>query len=132
MPWEVSLHAEAGYIETVYAGELMPADLLAAVNETLQLVNTTGLYRLLGDCSQLLGGHSPADLFYLAEALQRHHCGRQFREAVLLPRRSAAQPDARFWEDTATNHGMDVRLFDDRDTALAWLLAPGRMDVAPA
>ena len=43
------------------------------------------------------------------------------REAVLLPLDPAAEEEFQFFETVCRNRGLDVRVFAERDEALAWL-----------
>lgn len=44
------------------------------------------------------------------------------REAVLVPASAVAADSVHFWETAAGNRGVTVQLFQDRASALAWLL----------
>ena len=45
----------------------------------------------------------------------------RFREAVLLPLSPEMAREARGFETMCLNRGFEVRIFDDRSAALAWL-----------
>lgn len=122
MPWEVTLHADLGIVETRYDRVLRPAELEAAVLETLRVASEAGASRFLGDCTRLTGGHSIADLYFLAQAVQNSKVAGRVREAVLLPEVQSAQRVVHFWEDAATNRGLVVEIFCDREAAVDWLL----------
>ena len=121
MPWRISYLAEYAVIETVYAGVLGPQELQAAVLATLEEVRERCTERLLSDCSDLEGGHSVVDLYGLMELLEGQKWGPRFREALLLPQRALPAEDVRSYETFCVNRGFDVRIFDDRSAALAWL-----------
>ena len=127
MPWTLTLHADAGYIETVYAGQLTPAELNASVQENLRVARHENLYRFLSDCSTLQGGHSILDLYAVTDQLDALR-GVSAREALLMPQLEAMQKDVRFWEDACVNRGFAVRVFRAREHALAWLLDPKPVD----
>lgn len=123
MPWSVSVDGATRTVTTVYAGVLSPAALRDAVEATLAACQAHQLVRLLADCSQLEGGHSVLDLYDTAESIGERPGAALFKEAVLLPPTAAATAadTVHFWETTATNRGIQVRIFADLDTALAWL-----------
>jgi len=127
MPWTLTLHADAGYIETVYAGQLTPAELNASVQENLRVAQRESLYRFLSDCSTLQGGHSILDLYAVTDQLDVLR-GKSTREALLMPQLEAMQKDVRFWEDACVNRGFTVRVFRAREPALDWLLDPQPVD----
>ena len=57
----------------------------------------------------------------LAEFLASIPPGVIEREAVLLPCEAAAKQELEFFETACRNRGLDVRVFGERDEALAWL-----------
>lgn len=123
MPWSVSVDTATQTVTTVYAGVLSPAALGEAVAATLAACQANQLVRLLADCSQLEGGHSVLDLYDTASSIGQLPGAALLKEAVLLPPTAAAATadSVHFWETTATNRGMQVRVFADRDAALTWL-----------
>jgi len=121
MTWQVIVHSEPCIVETRYLGSLTPNELEEAARETIRMGIECGSSLFLGDCSRLSGGHSPMDLYLLANIVQDSPMGRTAKEAILLPARASAQSEVRFWETTARNRGLDIRIFGDRSSALAWL-----------
>lgn len=125
MSWSVSVDVATRTVTTVYAGVLSPAALADAVAATLEACRTHQFVRLLADCSQLEGGHSVLDLYDTAASLGAMPGVATLKEAVLLPATAAtvATDAVRFWETTATNRGIQVRVFADRAAAVTWLTA---------
>ncbi len=121
MTWQVIVHSEPCIVETRYLGSLTPNELEEAARETIRMGIECGSSLFLGDCSRLSGGHSPMDLYLLANIVQDSPMGRTAKEAILLPALASAQTEVRFWETTARNRGLDIRIFGDRGAALAWL-----------
>jgi hypothetical protein len=121
MPWTLTLHAHAGYIETAYTGLLTAAELNASVQENVRIARRENLYRFFSDCSKLEGGHTILDLYAVTDELEVLR-GTRSREALLMPQLEAVQRDVQFWEDACVNRGFVVRVFTAREPALAWLL----------
>ena len=121
MPWSVQLLPGRSVVETVYAGLLSAEELRAAVEATLKLSLASGTATFLGDCSALKGGHSVFDLYELAKVVATLPNKAQFREALLIAPDTTSREDVEFWETTCINRGLKVRLFENRDEALAWL-----------
>lgn len=123
MAWTARYRPDLEAVETLFAGFVNRAELLAAVAETQQLLAQhcgQGLQRVLGDCSTLQGGQSLADLYFLAERLAASGIGATLREAVLVAPGALAD-SVLFWEDACRNRGLTVRVFDDRVLAERWL-----------
>lgn len=121
MPWSVSFDADACVVTTVYAGDLSPAALRDAVATTLATCLEHACVTLLADCTQLEGGHSVLDLYDAAVSIGAVPGAARLKEAVLVPSSAAAADTVQFWETAATNRGIHVRLFTNRDDALNWL-----------
>jgi len=122
MPWSIRTQGDPPIIETTYAGLLSPTELTDAIAATIELVRTSGVQRLIGDCSELEGGHSIADLYLMADLVSVASVGMTFREAVILPGLDEPADSVAFWETACYNRGLTVRVFKDRGSALAWLL----------
>lgn len=122
MPWNVTFHPDTRIIETTFAGLLTPDELKAAVMATLHECHSRDVPLLLADCSQLQGGHSIVDLYEMASAVASSAVVGNLREAVLVPASAVAADSVRFWETAAGNRGITVQLFQDRASAVAWLI----------
>lgn len=120
MPWTASYMSDMDAILTVYSGVITPAELQQAAARTVQLAGERKTLRLLGDCIALEGGHSIVDLYGLSRMLESLALD-GMREALVMPRLSAAAQDVHFWETTCRNRGIDVRVFRTLEEARAWL-----------
>jgi hypothetical protein len=123
LPFSVAYLEELGVIETVYAGNLSPAEFNEAVAATADAAAEHLCTRFLSDCTGLETGDQSAtlDIWALAEFLSSLPPGTFEREALLLPPGAAAGDDIQFYETTCRNRGLDVRIFSSRAVALAWL-----------
>ena len=121
MPWSARYNTELSIVETVYAGTLTPGELAEAVHSTLELARKHGARLMLGDCTALSGGHSVVDLYFLIDLVVASGLAHELREALILPVLPASADNVRFWESTAFNRGLMVKLFDNREHAVDWL-----------
>ena len=122
MPWTARVLPESPIVETCYIGALAAPELADAIAETTELAKQSGTLLLLGDCTELAGGHSLADLFFFVESVTADGGLAGVREAILLPELPESTEMVRFWETACLNRGFSVRVFDDRQAALEWLL----------
>lgn len=122
MAWDIQLHPDLPIIVTRYSESVSPPELMDAINETLEWVRTHGRTRLLADCTALAGGHSVVDLFAAVESFKDNPLISSLREAVLLPAQPESADGVRFWENAGYNRGLQVRTFQAREEALAWLM----------
>lgn len=123
MAWSVIKHLEPRFVEAEYSGALSSAELEAVVRATLDAAVEIDTCLVLSDCTLVSGGHSSADLYFLAQAVRTMPLSTRLREAVVMPLAPEAQRQVRFWETTASNRGLAVRIFQDRASALQWLLS---------
>ncbi len=110
-----------GVIDSAYAGEVSPAELEKAVRAAIALATESKTFRFFTDVTGLAGGHSAGDLFAVIGLLEGMGLPRTLREAIVVPRSTLAAPDVQFYEDACRNRGWNVRLFPDRESAMAWL-----------
>ncbi len=122
MSYRVSALSGAPIAEMVYDGALSRAELVASAHEVVALAASLGTTLILADARALEGGHSIVDLFGLADSLATDNAVKRLKEAVVVPALPEAAGTARFWETTGVNRGLTIRLFEDREAAIAWLL----------
>ena len=123
MPWSASLAPDGAWIDIRYDGRVTPGELEDAFKATIALVRKHDQGCVLADTTQMLGGHTVTDLYYLADALAATGLGGRIREAVLISSLPDSADNVRFWETTCANRGLRVRVFTSRDDAVAWLRA---------
>ena len=123
MPWDLSVGTDSRFVVLRFVGKVAPGDLRAALDATITAMQSHGTSACLGDCSEFEGGHSIVDLYGLVEIITARWSG-PLKEAVLMPQLAAGQEDVRFWENACDNLGLNVRVFADRDSAIAWLCDP--------
>jgi len=121
MTWTVAVNPLGPFLAVVYTGTVTPEELKQSAAETLDLARSHNIVRVLADTRGLQGGHSLADLYFLSDWLIQKQAFR-LREAVLMPVSAAVQDSARLRETACFNRGLNVKVFNDRDAALAWLL----------
>lgn len=119
MPCNFTFDAEGSHAEATYFGRLTASELEAAAGEITALMQKNNTMLLLADCTGVVGGHSVFDLYALADWIKG--CAPRMREAIVLPTLDLAAENVRFWETTCRNRGLAVRIFNDRQSALAWL-----------
>ena len=109
-------------VETAYFGKLTALELAEAIAGSMALAKKHKLHCFLGDCSELLGGHSVLDLFSKLEQIIHEADFLSMKEALILPTCVEAAENVRFWETACRNRGMNVQTFADRAGAVEWLL----------
>lgn len=123
MTWQVRFDAATRLIRVEYVGNITPAELSAAIRETVRIALQHNTARVLTDCTRMLDGHSAFDLYAALDGIGTSGLASRYHEAVLLPAAPEAIENVRFWETACRNRGIDVCAFEDRDAALAWITA---------
>jgi hypothetical protein len=123
MAVDVTYLEEAGVVEMVFQGAPAPGE----IDDALTRAGTIGAEnlanRFLVDSRDMPAGGSAFDVLALGELMASLPHGIIEREAILLSEDAAAAEEMEFFETVCRNRGLDVRVFRDRDEALAWLTA---------
>lgn len=122
MPWTLSYLEETRILLTVYTNPLTLADLKDATMANVALATEKQSYRYLGDCTALAPGGSTLDIYQFGCFLAGLGLDPASKEAIVLPLSPGAADDLRFYETVTRNRGIDVRVFEDRDDAIRWLI----------
>lgn len=107
----------------VFHGAPAPQELDAAMTEAGTFGAEHLTNRFLVDSREMPAGGSVFDVLALAELMASLPPGLIEREAIVLSGDAAAADQMEFFETASRNRGLDVRVFRDRDEALAWLTA---------
>jgi hypothetical protein len=125
MPWNIHLSPDRRFIVIRYHGVVTPEDLLGALAAAVTLSSSEQVETFFTDCSEMAtGGHTIVDLYMLIQDYERNGIRRTMKQAVLLPFLPDAVPAVQFYETASFNNGYNVRLFQKREDALAWLCSP--------
>jgi hypothetical protein len=121
MAVSVAYSEEAGVVDMVFEGTLGAAEIDDALTRAGVTAAENLTNRFLVDCRDMPAGGSAFDVLALAEVMASFPPGLIEREAILLPEDTAAAEEMEFFETACRNRGLDVRVFRERDEALAWL-----------
>jgi len=109
-------------LEVRYSGVLDQHELTEAFTAATELAQQSNVWRILADCTDLQGGHSVINLYEIVSKLAALEGSRSLREALVRPANSQVAELVSFYETTSLNRGMTMRTFDDRESAIEWLL----------
>jgi hypothetical protein len=123
MPVTVTYVEEAGVVEMVFHGAPAPEEIDDAMTRAGAIGAENLTNRFLVDSRDMPAGGSAFDVLALAELMASLPPGIIEREAILLSADAAAAEEMEFFETACRNRGLDVRVFRERDEALAWLTA---------
>ena len=114
-------HRDEGFIEMLFPATVEVDAIYEAVAEARALSEQHACRRFLVDTRALAQTGDSFDILQLAEFLSSLPPRSIEREAILPPLTAGPAQDFAFFETAARNRGLNVRLFDSRESAVAWL-----------
>lgn len=122
MSWKVEKNEEFGFIETVYMGELTKTDVQESTAKALSLATETGQNLFLSDVTGARVWLSAFDIYDIPDQWNAEGASRKNRLAVVATDESVKPEDSRFFKTVSQNRGWNVCIFEDRQSAIAWLI----------
>jgi hypothetical protein len=119
MPIDVEVDRKHGWVTITHRGAADTMEMKAAQAKALALLLEKKLRRVLLDVSGTSVDPSLTSLFDAASNVGTNPASTAI--AALLVRADQAE-NARFVETVATNRGVSMRTFTDRDAAMKWLM----------
>jgi len=124
MAWTVEYLAEKEMILLVVTGEIVDEDTREKVAETVSLLDEHHSHLVLVDCSAAEIKASLPSLYRLPDYATELGAPWNTRLAVVVSKTRFRMEVFEFFGLVCRNAGYDVRLFDDRQSAEAWLRRP--------
>lgn len=106
----------------MYSGSVSPEELKDAFIAAVILSKKENTTMFLADCTKMAGGHSLIDLYSLITLLESIGIGRKMKEALILPFLKSSVKDVNYYETACLNRGFNVKIFQNSQDAIAWLL----------
>lgn len=103
-------------------GNLGPENLGAYVEEIERMARKHPCQRFLNDCRNAVIKLSVIDVYDTPGLVIKENFGRRWKRALLVSEDEIDK--ARFFEDTANNRGVLVKIFTEEKEALDWLITP--------
>lgn len=123
MPFTITYLQTYNIIEKVYSGKLSPENLVEIVDQTYKMMQETGAKKVIADCSDLTEGYTAFDLYYLMEKISHMQIDPYASEAIILSNNPDTTKNLLFFETLATNNGFKCKTFENRASAMEWLLS---------
>jgi hypothetical protein len=124
MPWSLKHDDTLGIVNLVYEGELSGDDLREATREGILLSQKHDAVKAIVDCTRQEKTGDILDLYEFPDLYSQAGLNRAMRIALVMPIATELHELARFYEDVCVNRGWQVKNFDTREEALAWLHEP--------
>lgn len=120
MAEELFVREELGFLELRSYGDVQAEELFQIRERMAGILAETGFTKVLVDGSGRKSFPNMMTAFKMASELQKVGFPLTAKIALLSP--PQLENFHEFMAEVATNRGIDVRLFNSRDEALAWLL----------
>jgi hypothetical protein len=121
MVYSVAVSPRGDVVQVEVEGQVLAAKVQPMIAEARALADQTGLPILYDMTRAVPGDVTKADLFWMARKLPSLSSPWARRVRVALVHPEQHHENARFWETTFRNLGLDVRAFTDRKEAEGWL-----------
>jgi hypothetical protein len=121
MPWSIKFNQDKRIIEITYSGTVTPQELHEAFLEAKTISSKHGTILFLADCTDMVGGHSVVDLYYLIALYEQNDLRNRIKEAIVLPSMKSPREEVQFYETACLNKGFNVKIFSDTTEAITWL-----------
>ncbi|MBI1352689.1 MAG: hypothetical protein GC156_16450 [Actinomycetales bacterium] len=108
-------------IEVVHSGEVSAADLRVVEKRIAELAQESGIRLLLGNYLEATGLPGAIDVLNLVEAAIGAFTVANGKHALLWPKNDQARIELDVARMAEKNNGVNMRIFGDRDAAIAWL-----------
>jgi hypothetical protein len=122
MSFTVKYNPELSIIESVLVDNLTSKDLRMHEAQSIALAMKNKANRFLSDATAATIKVSISDLYNLPEFYQDQGLRRPVLIAVLSPTSEAGKKLVDFYETVCLNRGWTVKIFDERQEALDWLM----------
>jgi hypothetical protein len=123
MTWRIELDEKQGIIHCVYAGTVTVEDYKKGALKTIALAKKHDTHRILIDDSALASTVSTMDIYEMPGLYEVADANRRSKWALILPPEGPIREDVKFYVTRCLNKGWFVKTFDDRQTAIDWLLS---------
>jgi hypothetical protein len=123
MTWRIEFDEKLGLIHCVYAGMVTVEDFKQGALETIALAKKHKTHRILIDDSKLKSSVSTMEIYEMPGLYEAAEANRRSKWALILPPEGPIRDDVNFYVTMCLNKGWFVKTFEDRRTAIDWLLS---------
>ena len=127
MPWTVEYEPERALVLVTGSGNMRDEDATAQTTEAICFLKQNHSNAILVDYSEAVSEVTLSNLYWLPDYSSELGAPWNIQVAVLLPRTQYRLESFQFFELVCKNAGYNVRLFEAKEVAEAWLaeaLAP--------
>jgi hypothetical protein len=108
-------------VEMTSYGHFSVENAWAAVDAGAVLCREHDVWNALSDMSGVTHTPPPSEVVHFADALSKRGLPRRYRQAVVRPTDTIAATWIDLYATAAVNRGLEVKVFRDREEAIAWL-----------
>lgn len=122
MPWTVDYNADRGLITVTNVGVMSREAYHEEITRCKQLSDQHDVKRFLVDDLQLEPSLKLMELYDFPDLYERMGVDHKSRIAVVAQPSPAKKHKFDFFETICQNRGFSVKVFNDKDNALAWVM----------
>jgi hypothetical protein len=121
MPHVTEILSGQRIVEVVLSGALDDPEAVEMLVGSRQLQSDLDIPDALLDCTDVVQGLSYPSVVEMADYIVALGVPSNWRQAVVKPHDLTAAVTIGLWEAAGNNRGMTIKVFPDRESALAWL-----------
>jgi hypothetical protein len=121
MPHVTEILSGQRIVEVVLSGALDDPEAVDVLVESRRLQSELDIPDVLLDCSEVVRGLTYSSVVEMADYVVAMGVPSDWRQAVVKPHDLTASVTIGLWEAAGSNRGMNIKVFPDRESALAWL-----------
>jgi hypothetical protein len=120
MPHVMGIRSEQRIVEVVLSGPIAEPEAFEMLAQCSKLQEQQGIPDALIDCTDVLPGLTYSSVVEMADYAVSLGVPSHWRQAVVKPRDLTAAVAVGLWAAAGGNRGMAIKVFPDRESALAW------------
>lgn len=124
MPLEIKFDPAEGIIESIFTGDIGFEELESEAYQTIELSKNHKVNKFLCDGRKAVVSQSIVAALDLERISEQEQVDRLSKIAIIAPESPETLHFAKFYETACLNRGWNVSVFEDRESAAAWLLKP--------
>lgn len=113
---------EFGVVESTIEETYTKQDIIDSSNQAVALAIEKNANLYLADCTKLIRSRSVVEIYGFGDIYNELHIPLGSRQAVILSTNKRIESNSRFYETATRNKGYDVKVFNNRIEAIAWLI----------
>ncbi|HMQ78438.1 MAG TPA: STAS/SEC14 domain-containing protein [Ignavibacteria bacterium] len=121
MPFKINTATNPDRIEVTYSGVVSDEEFRRAIAEFIEFNSRKKCLLVLTDLREMTVTPSILNVYDSINMFEKMGIDNRTSEALILPENKFIEKNIKFYENACLNRGYNVRIFYNREDAIAWL-----------